>query len=212
VAVAAVERRAVTEHFLSYGTLNHGHEIEIMAEQPGRIVAILYTDGQRVEQGQPLVRLDDRQARAELDTANSRLSSEQRAFDRVAQLARDGFAAASRLDDARNTLQSARAQTETLQRAVDRLTVRAPFAGVVGKHKVEQGAFLGAGQSIVTLRDDSVLQVVFKVPERMIRDIRPGQPLTATSKSSRTPAWKGRWPCWTLRWRWRPAASKSPAR
>lgn len=182
VAVETVERRAVTETFFSYGSLSHGHEIEVVAEQSGRAVSILFTDGQTVEQGQPLVKLDDRQAKADLDAATARLATEDRNFGRVAQLAKDGYAAAAKLDEARAALDAAKAQVDTLRRALDRLTVRAPFAGMVGKRKVEQGAFLAAGQSIVTLRDDGLMRVVYKVPERMIPVIRPGQPFTAASQ------------------------------
>jgi RND family efflux transporter MFP subunit len=63
---------------------------------------------------------------------------------------------------------------------LDRMTIRAPFAGIVGLTNLQIGDYIGAGTQIATLDDRTAILVEFTVPESVATLIKTGLPLRAS--------------------------------
>src|SRR6185295_4731227 len=80
------------------------------------------------------------------------------------------------LDTAKSTLDKAQNDLQTAQVALNRRTVTAPFAGVVGL------ATHSVGDLVTTLDDLSSLTVTFDAPQRFVELLTVGTAVAATAE------------------------------
>lgn len=80
----------------------------------------------------------------------------------------------SRVAEASARLKQAEADVRLAQINLNYATIRAPFSGVVTQRHTDVGAFVNVGQAVVSLIDDSALEVEADVPVQRIAGIYPG--------------------------------------
>ncbi|MDM7457634.1 MAG: efflux RND transporter periplasmic adaptor subunit [Tepidimonas sp.] len=177
VEVAPVQIAPMIEEAQAVGTLAARRRVVVRPEVAGRIVAIGFTDGAPVRQGQLLVQLDDALPRAELAQAQAQLAVQQANLRRNEELVAQGFVAQRVLDESRAAVQVAQAQVDLAQARLARTRLVAPFDGVVGIRTVHVGEYVKDGAELVHLEDLSQLVVDFRLPERLQPRVRIGQSL-----------------------------------
>ncbi len=181
VQVGRVETAAMTETASFIGSLVPWRQVNIASANLGNVTAVYVTGGQQVAKGDPLFLLDDRVAKADVQSAQAQLQDIERDFKRAQELAQTKIISKSQLDKSASGYVTAQANFNSAQTKLDLLTLRAPFAGVVGIVKTSVGAFAIPGQKLVSLEDNSKLYVDFDVPQRLLPQLRIGQPFTFTS-------------------------------
>jgi len=156
------------------GTIRATQEAELSFEVPGRIIERLVDEGQEVEEGEVLARLDDSNLRAGLNQANAGLRKAQADLDRSLRIREEdpGAISTSKIDADRRTVDVTVAEVQIAQKAVDDATLRAPFTGVVARRLVENYQNVMAKQAVMLLQDISQLEIEISLPER---DITRGQ-------------------------------------
>ncbi len=180
VETAEVVSDTVVRQVQTIGTLRANEGVVIRPEQGGRIDEILFTEGESVESGVPLFQLESSIYRAELDQAQARLQQAQTNHRRIASLDRQGLGTEQELDNARAELRVAEAAAELAQTRLAKMTITAPFEGIVGLRHVSVGDYVSPGQDLVNLLDVQPLKVDFRIPEVYLADMRPGQAINLT--------------------------------
>jgi membrane fusion protein (multidrug efflux system) len=164
VSVKEVTTARMVNRVTSYGNLVPQRTVNIVPNEPGQLMKLLFKDGQTVETGTPLAIMDNRIAQAQVQSSQAQYDAD------VLNLRRTESLANRSLDSARNLEQAqaraAQSQSELLinQRKLDQLTLRAPFPGTLGGHNVDEGAYLNTGQTIVRLDDTSQFEIEFRMP------------------------------------------------
>lgn len=174
VAVAA-ERQPVVESVSLVGTLAANEEIEVKAETDGMVQQVPFQEGQVVEQGALLVRLDDTKLRAELADAEARLKLSEASFARVKQLFEDRLISRQEFDQAASTFEVSQATLALRRRQLDDSTLHAPFRGRTGARNVSPGQVITRNTVITWLVDLDPMKVEMNVPERYLGQTRVGQ-------------------------------------
>ncbi len=144
----------------------------------------------RVEAGAPILRLDDRELRAqlvareaEIPVAAAELKRLQTRLLRVEKLSASGASPDADRDTLRDELEVAKAGLDAARAAVEqtrlllaRLVVRAPTAGTILQVNVRPGEFVAAGatKAPILLGDISQVQVRTDVDEQLAPRIREG--------------------------------------
>ncbi|MGE0816130.1 MAG: efflux RND transporter periplasmic adaptor subunit [Vicinamibacterales bacterium] len=167
-----------------------GAELLVVAPEPARIAELPKAEGDRVAKGDLLVRFEvpstsaevARQqadiARAEAQIANARATQ-----TRARDLFERGVAARKEVEDADRdaadadaALAQARAGLAAAQVAADRVTVRAPFAGIVARRLHNPGDVVEAATSDPVLRlvDPARLEVVASLAVGDVGRVAPG--------------------------------------
>lgn len=167
VAAPLTEVSADTAVLDATGYVIARREATVSAKITGRLAEVLIEEGDRVNDGQVLARLDDRDARAQLQLAKARLgAAKARIADLAAQreearrdlnrqeaLSARGATAEQTLDNARTKLarldaqlQAQRAEIEVTEAQLhiarvelDNTIIRAPFAGVITAKTAQPG-------------------------------------------------------------------------
>ena len=168
-------------------TLRANETIELTATVSEIVTAIHFDDGQRVEAGDILVEMTNREENALIEEERSTIAEAKKQYDRVRPLVDRGAASQALLDQRRREYQTAVARLRAIESKLrDRLII-APFSGVVGLRNISVGALIEPGDIVTTLDDDSVMKLDFAVPAIYLSTIRPGLPIEAMS-----PAFPGR--------------------
>lgn len=146
--------------------------VKVRADIAGYISKVSAQEGQWVEEGTELVHiaLEDRQIK--LDKEKASLLSKQKSYKRIKALAKDNLQSKSALEDAFAALKAAKANVAQIEFEIKKLTVNAPFSGVLVKRMVEQGSYVAANAEIATFVDHSVLKVVAPVAQQNIQQLQ----------------------------------------
>lgn len=185
--VVGETREALEETRLeTIGTAEAARSVTLFAPDDGLVDAVLFTPGDDVAAGAPLVRLDEREERIALDRARIAADLAREQASRIDRLAESRTASAVQVDEARAALEQAQTEVAAAELALERRTLVAPFAGRLGLSGVEIGQRVTTQTPVVPLDDRSTILVRFPVPERLAGRIARGDVLEA-----RTAAWPG---------------------
>jgi len=181
VAEAIATPREFADQIRVLGVARSKRSVNITSNSTELITRVMFTDGQRVASGTPLVELQAREEDADLIQARAQLAQAQREYDRFKILAERGVAPRVTAETAETALQTARAAVSASEARRGDRVLRAPFAGVLGLTSVTPGTLISPGSVITTLDDTSAIRVDFPLPERYLGVLQVGTPLTATA-------------------------------
>lgn len=180
VDVAVAQGDTVIETIPATGEIEAVQSIDLRPEVEGRIVEIVAREGQEVERGQALFKVDDAELRAQVDRAVAERDLARQALERTKGLAAQNASSAADLERAEATARSTAAQLDLLQIRLDRTVVRAPFGGVVGERLVSLGDYVTSSTRLVSLHTVDPQRAAFRVPERYAARLSRGQRVAFT--------------------------------
>jgi len=159
------------------GGLRAINGISIANEIAGVVDSIDFESGQRVEQGDLLIHLDDETDQAALETrlAESRLAQQQ--FDRFSDLIGQSAVSRAQYDEAQSSFEAAEARVNEQRALVAKKAIRAPFAGMLGLRQVDLGQYIPVGTPIVEINTLDPIQADFTIGERDLTLIDVGDPV-----------------------------------
>lgn len=177
VSVVAVpaQQQLVEETIEAVGTLAANESVDVRSETDGTVEAIHFDEGQQVDEGQVLVELDQTKLRAALAEAQANLQIAESTWQRYSTLLQTRAVAQQEADQAQATWIATQALVDRLTAELEDATITAPFAGVTGARLLSVGQFIPRGTSITTLIDSDPMKLEFRIPERLLGQIRPQQ-------------------------------------
>ncbi len=203
-AVRAREGRLPLRERLT-GTVKAAGQVVISPQVSGPVVEVMAENGDRVEAGQPLVRIraetgrsqleqaraNRENARAQAERARAELRQLEAQFERTRALAEDSLVSQEALETQRSQVEAARANYQQMQaqveaaratveereEALDQTVVRAPIDGRVGQRNVEVGMRVDPSTPLYTIGRLEDMQVEVPVPQDLLADLEAGQPV-----------------------------------
>jgi len=185
------------------GTVIANNQVQLYPEINGRISEVLVQNGEKVEEGDPLARINDTQYReqvqqakagfniskAELKQAQSRLNELESQYKRTKILSEKELSSDQEMERLEAQLQSAQADVElaearveqaksTLDEQQDQLAktvIRAPINGTVGQRNAEIGMQVSSSTRLFTIGDLDQLRVEVILTENMLNNVEVGQ-------------------------------------
>jgi RND family efflux transporter MFP subunit len=179
VQVETAHRQTLQDTITAYGQLvpsPSGAEW-LSAAQGGRVVAVLVTQGARVNKGQALVKIKATpQTQANYASAVSALASAKAKLAQTRTLEKGGLATRAELADAQSAYDSARARVTALKAegvGPHAQTLKAGYAGVVTQLPVSRGEWINAGARIAALAPGNALWVRFGLTPAQAAAVKP---------------------------------------
>ncbi|MDA0823965.1 MAG: efflux RND transporter periplasmic adaptor subunit [Proteobacteria bacterium] len=162
------------------GSFTAAQDVMVTNEAEGKIVAIHFTSGQKVQEGDVLIQLDTSVDTAELQAlaANEHLNDLQ--YERAKRLVAENTISKSEFDIAAARRDEAAAMTRAKDATLRKKAIRAPFTGILGIRKIDVGEYLESGSEIVSLQTIDPIYLDFGTPERFIGEVSLGLAVTAT--------------------------------
>jgi RND family efflux transporter MFP subunit len=179
------------------GTVRSLARAELAAGADGAVVEVAVREGDRVEAGQLLLRIDPDLAQARLRAVRA---DQLRSAAQGAQAERDAerFATAGRETVAQIEIERARSEAEALaaqsdgataqvsqaRATLDRHRVVAPFDGVVSRRTVDTGDWVSPGTIVLELVAAESVEVLARVEPSLLADVRSGTEATLRADGS----------------------------
>ncbi|MAU18947.1 MAG: efflux transporter periplasmic adaptor subunit [Martelella sp.] len=178
VVTAPVTIGTVNDQLTAIGSGAAIQSVTLLPEQAGTITEISISSGDRVEKGDVIVQLDDREQVLARNLAEVALES----AARQAEINRKISSSISNLEvyNAEIAEKSAQLDLETAELNLARRQIVAPISGVAGIVGVNVGDYVTTSSEIVTIDDRSAILVDFDVPERFATAVTPGTPVEAS--------------------------------
>jgi RND family efflux transporter MFP subunit len=176
------------------GTLEPDREAVLRAQVSGSVLQTYADQGQAVNAGTVLARIDASGIQDAYTSARAGLVSARNAADVAAKdLARNekllaaGAIAERDIDQSRRAsiaaqaaLEDANSRLATAEKAYRSTTVTAPFTGVVSERPVSAGDVVQPGTALFTVVDPSSMRLEASVPAEQLASIRIGVPVNFT--------------------------------
>jgi multidrug efflux system membrane fusion protein len=187
VVVTKVRHADVPVYLNGVGTVQAFNTATVRAQVSGRLIDVPYTEGQEVEEGGVLAKIDPslyqaaydqavaQKAKDEALLANARLD-----LKRYAGLVKTHAASQQQADTAASTVHQYEAAVKLDQAMVDTAltnlkwtTIRAPFAGKTGIRLVDKGNLVSSGDAtgIVIVTQLKPIAIVFTLPENTVPEV-----------------------------------------
>jgi RND family efflux transporter MFP subunit len=179
VILAPVESDDGGETVVALGTAKAARSVVVFPQVSGIVAQVLFSPGRSVEEGAPLLRLDDDEQRVAVERAGIELARARENLDRAKRLAESRTIADVALLDAETAAQLAEVELRSAEIALSRRTVSAPFSGIAGLTDVSIGDLVSSSTAVTTLEDLSTIRVAFEVPERFAPRVAPEQSIRA---------------------------------
>lgn len=161
--------------------------VTLKSRLDGQVLAVAFTEGQAVKQGDVLVRLDPSDFNAKVAQAEAIVARDQAQLakahadlERYLGLKSRGFVSEEKVNEVRTneaaaaaTLKADQAALELARLQLSYTTVRAPFSGVVGARLVFPGSSVKTNDTaLAVVNRINPLYVSFAVPERHLLGLR----------------------------------------
>jgi len=174
------------------GTLVPGHQADVASQASGRVMAVMVRPGDAVNEGDVLAQIDRaplelqlNQQRATADATRAQLVSSRQQLERTEELARQGLASPSALEQARSSTEALEANLAALDSAVAsaelalaNATVKAPLTGIVASRSVDPGQTVQTGTPLFNIVN--LEQMEFEAAASANSSTRVGAGQTAT--------------------------------
>lgn len=181
VRVATVQVGEFYDQYEAIGTTAAKDSVELTSKVTGIVQAVLFRDGEFVEQDQLLLELDSREEQAELGIAELEAADHLRELKQLETLKVSGATQQAEIDRRRTQYEVAVQRIEQLTTRIADYNIRAPFAGMLGLGQVSEGALVTPGDLIVTLDSVQSMELDFTVPTPWLMTLQPGQMLIVTA-------------------------------
>lgn len=148
--------------------------LDVRAEVTGLVVSQSQPKGSIVEQGQLLCKLDSGTRQAALAEAKARLAEAAINENTASTLADRGFGSATAVTARRAALEAAQAGVDRAAKEIERLSISAPFAGLLEINTAEIGSLLQPGGVCGRIIQLDPIKLVGFVPEQDIQKLKLG--------------------------------------
>lgn len=168
VQVTTVKKEVISGGFTTTGNFTPAKQLVVVTEVSGKIVSLPVDEGDQVQKGQLMARIEYATLAADLNAAEANLKKLTTDKARYEKLVTSGGVTQSQLDDINLAYVNAETRVITARKKLADTYIRAPFSGYVNKRYVEDGAYLNAGSQVFEILQTSKLTMMVNVTETQV--------------------------------------------
>lgn len=183
VGAQTVQEHDVQQSLTLVAKLSAQESVTIKPEVSGKIDKILVQSNQQVKEGQPLLVLDIKKARAALSEARAYYNDEKRKEREFASLVKKNAITQTELDAQRASVDIAKARMDVALAELSYLNINAPFSGTVGFIDFSKGKTVAASEELFTLDNLDRMRLDLQVPEKYLSKISLGMVVNSESRA-----------------------------
>jgi membrane fusion protein (multidrug efflux system) len=183
VALATLGRGRI-ESVLRFSTnLEAEQQVQVLADSPRKVTALLVEEGDRVRRGAVLIRLEDDEQRTELERIESQLTKSRRELKRNESLFEQELISEQDFNDARYDVEQLELALADAQRELSYTEVRAPIGGTITQRLVKVGDNINVNQHLFDIIDFASIVARVYVPEKELARLEVGQAARVTAQA-----------------------------
>jgi len=188
VLVAEATRKDVPVTLDAIGTVQALNTVTVRAQVDGKLIKILFKDGQDVSAGDVLAEIDPTTFQAAYDQAvakkaqdEAQLANARTDLERYEKLAKTEYGSRQQADTQRAAVAQLEAQVRSDQAAIDNAKailgytkIRAPIDGRLGIRAIDEGNIIHTTDTngLVTITQLKPISVIFNLPQQRLKELR----------------------------------------
>jgi membrane fusion protein (multidrug efflux system) len=174
VQVVQPFREDIFATYSATATITSDADAPVVARVTGDVVQLLVEEGDYVEAGQALARLDGERLRLEMLAARANLDQARSELARNKDLHERGLISAASFDNLKFTLEALEATYQLRKLEHDYATIRAPISGYVAAREIKPGQHLSVDDVAFRITDTSELIAYLHIPQAELQKFAPG--------------------------------------
>lgn len=174
------------------GTVEPIRTAVISARNSGTLASLSIRQGDRVEKGQVIARMESQNVKSTYEMAHATLDQAEDGYQRASQVYGTGSISEVQMVEVRSKLSQARAAAAAADKALADCTIKSPFDGYVAEVLSDEGVELDMFGPIARIMDISEVEIRFSVPENEVSGINAGQKVTVDVGAIGTEGLSGR--------------------
>ncbi len=160
--------------------------VNLAAETDGRVEFIGAERGASLDEGDVIVRLDERDRSARLAQAEATVKQREVEYEGRSRLQTESYVSEAQLQEAIALLETAKAELTRARLDLTYMTIGAPFAGALQARSVEVGDFVSRGDPVATFVDNRTIIVSANLSEFDARFVEVGDEASALLATGET--------------------------
>jgi membrane fusion protein, multidrug efflux system len=166
------------------GIVGAFNQVELVPEVNGKVISINFNEGEQVEKGRLLVKLNDQDLQAQLSKIRAQLRMSGLKLERFRKLVQINGVSREELEMQENEIATLEADESFVLAQLAKTSITAPFSGVAGLRNVSPGSFVNASTPVASLVQLKPLYVEFSVPEKYASIYKKGLPVSFTTENA----------------------------
>ena len=183
VTVCIAGSSALEDKLLATGTIIANEEAELKPEMNGRIVYLFLPEGQLVNQGKLLVKINDTDLKAQFERIKSQLRFAHTTEARLKRLLQMEGASQQEYDQAFSTLHTLKADSAYYLAQIAKTEIRAPFSGFIGIRNVSPGSYVTTTTTLANIQQINPVKIDFSIPEKYASLLNKGEFISFRSET-----------------------------
>jgi len=175
---------SISSYYRATSTLEAEKEAQILARVTGVVQTLLAEEGDHVETGDPLLKVDNDEYRYRLEQASAATANLRSRYERMEKMMKEELATEEEFQAVRSELASAEANEGLARLALSYTTVTAPFSGQITNRLVDVGQNLMVGDPVMVMADFEPLLARVHVPSREFNKLQQNQEVNLVLDSS----------------------------
>jgi membrane fusion protein, multidrug efflux system len=171
VNATVIQPREIENTIFSNGTVLANEEVEIRSEVSGRIRTINFTEGNKVNKGDLLVKIVDDELQAQLKKLMVQEALSKEDVQRKTRLRELDAISQEEFDQSQNQLLVIQADIQLVKAQIEKTEIRAPYNGLIGLRYASPGGYMSTSTLIARLLDIDPVKIEFSVPEKYLGQI-----------------------------------------
>ena len=168
VEVARVKTGDISATFSGTATLEAKEETDVVVKQ------ILAEEGDEVQAGQILAKLDDEKLAVQLQQAGANLQKLENEYQRSQELFKKNLISAEEFQRSQYEYEHQKASYDQASLDLQYTSIRSPINGVIAQRLIKRGNMTLTNQAVFRVTGLNPLQAVLHVPEHQIKKMRVG--------------------------------------
>lgn len=188
--IMTIEQEPTVKTIMVPGKVRALDRVELSFEVSGKLISLPAREGQHIEKGDTIARIDPSDYQSRLDASQARVDQTRAELRRYDNLLKEKVVAKSTYDVMKRNYEVSLADMEITRKAFNDTILTASYSGMIGKRFVENFQVIQAKQPIVSLQKTSAVEIVVDVPENMMRKQKKGSSRTFDAEFANYPGEK----------------------
>lgn len=154
------------------GRVDANRKAELSFRVSGKVHELLVKEGDLVQKGSVIAKLDPTDFQIVVNDKKALFTRASNDYNRGKKLVKEGHISKMDFDKLESNFLSAKAELNLAKQQLTYTELKAPYTGTVAKRHIQNFEEIQAKQNIISLNDNSLLEVKFDLPENLIIRMR----------------------------------------
>lgn len=174
VSAEIIRTHAMNDQTVTTGNIIPAEEVDLSFETSGKVVAIYFSEGAKVQKGELLAKINDKPLQAQLKKLETQVPLAKDRVYRQKKLLEKNAVSQEAYESVMTEYDKLMADIELVKSNIAQTELYAPFDGVIGLRQLSEGAYATPSTKVAKLSHVDALKIDFSIPEAYANEVKEG--------------------------------------